>query len=120
MSWTCCAVIAPASTPCSAIAWSSSERPSRTEPSAARTSSASAPGSTATRSLSATFARWRRSTSPSMRRRSKRWQRDSTVTGTLRTSVVANTKIVCGGGSSSVLSRPLKAFSDSMWTSSTM
>ncbi len=35
------------------------------------------------------------STSASTRRRSKRWQRDSTVTGTLRISVVANTNLAC-------------------------
>ena len=52
------------------------------------------------------------------RRRSKRWQRDSTVTGTLRSSVVANTNFTCGGGSSSVFSSALKALRDSMWTSS--
>ena len=56
----------------------------------------------------------------SMRRRSKRWQRDSTVTGTLRTSVVAKMNFTCSGGSSSVFSRPLKAAFDSMCTSSMM
>ena len=55
-----------------------------------------------------------------MRRRSKRWQRDSTVTGTLRISVVAKTNLTCGGGSSRVFSNALKALRDSMWTSSTM
>jgi hypothetical protein len=45
----------------------------------------------------------------STRRRSKRWQRDRTVTGTLRISVVAKMNFTCGGGSSSVFSRPLKA-----------
>ena len=55
-----------------------------------------------------------------MRRRSKRWQRDSTVTGTLRISVVANTNFTCGGGSSSVFSNALNALRDSMWTSSMM
>ena len=60
------------------------------------------------------------SISAGMRRRSKRWQRDSTVTGTFWTSVVAKMNFTCGGGSSSVLSNALKAFFDSMWTSSTM
>ena len=55
-----------------------------------------------------------------MRRRSKRWHRDSTVTGTLRISVVANTNFTCGGGSSSVFSSALKALRDSMWISSMM
>ena len=54
------------------------------------------------------------------RRRSKRWQRDSTVTGTLRSSVVAKMKVTWLGGSSSVLSSALKALRDSMCTSSTM
>jgi hypothetical protein len=47
-------------------------------------------------------------------------QRDSTVTGTLRISVVAKMKTTCSGGSSRVLSSALKALRDSMWTSSTM
>ncbi len=42
------------------------------------------------------------------------------MTGTLRTSVVAKMKIACGGGSSRVFRRPLKAFSESMCTSSMM
>ena len=54
------------------------------------------------------------------RRRSKRWQRDSTVTGTLRISVVAKMKITCSGGSSRVFKRPLKAWRESMCTSSMM
>ena len=45
----------------------------------------------------------------STRLRSKRWQRDSTVTGTLRISVVAKMNFTCGGGSSSVLRKALKA-----------
>ena len=49
-----------------------------------------------------------------MRRRSKRWQRDRTVTGTLRISVVAKMNFTCGGGSSSVFSSALKALFDSM------
>ena len=60
------------------------------------------------------------SRSASTRRRSKRWQRDRIVTGTLRISVVANTNLACGGGSSSVFRKALNAFSDSMWTSSMM
>jgi len=49
-----------------------------------------------------------------------RWQRDSTVTGTLRISVVANTNLACSGGSSSVLQEGVNAAVDSMWTSSMM
>ena len=55
-----------------------------------------------------------------MRRRSNRWQRDSTVTGSFSASVVANRNFTCGGGSSSVLSSALKALRESMWTSSMM
>ena len=51
----------------------------------------------------------RPASSASTRRRSKRWQRDSTVTGTLRISVVAKMNLTCGGGSSSVFSSALKA-----------
>jgi len=71
-------------------------------------------------SVPATAAKCRHSVSWSTRRRSKRWQRDSTVTGTRRISVVANTNFTCGGGSSNVFSSALKAWFDSMWTSSTM
>ena len=38
-----------------------------------------------------------------IRRKSKRWQRETIVAGTLWASVVARTNIACGGGSSSVL-----------------
>ena len=54
------------------------------------------------------------------RRKSKRWQRERMVAGILCASVVASTKTTCGGGSSSVFSRALKASLVSMWTSSTM
>ncbi len=53
-----------------------------------------------------------------MRRRSKRWQRETMVGVTLCGSVVARTKMMCGGGSSSVLSRAFSALWVSMWTSS--
>ena len=59
-------------------------------------------------------------TSGSTRRRSKRWQRDRMVTGTLRISVVAKMNLACGGGSSSVLSSALNAPVESMCTSSMM
>ena len=58
------------------------------------------------------------STGTSTRRRSKRWQRDSTVSGTLRTSVVAKMNFTCPGGSSSVFRSALKAPLESMCTSS--
>ena len=73
-----------------------------------------------TPSFAAIRPKWADSSVSETRRRSKRWQRDSTVTGTLRISVVANTNFTCGGGSSKVLSSALKALRDSMWTSSTM
>ena len=54
------------------------------------------------------------------RRKSKRWQRETMVSGILWASVVASTKTTLAGGSSSVLSSALKASRVSMWTSSTM
>ena len=117
MSRTCAASTTPP--PC-AIAWSSIDSPSRTEPSAARASSASASGEISTFSAWAILPKCSIRVSCGTRLRSKRWQRLSTVTGTLRISVVANRNFTCGGGSSSVLSSALKAFSDSMCTSSMM
>ena len=76
-----------------AIAWSSSESASRTEPSAARTIWRSASSAASTPSRAATAARCSNRVSPSTRRRSKRWQRDSTVTGTRRISVVAENEL---------------------------
>jgi hypothetical protein len=49
-----------------------------------------------------------------MRRKSKRWHRESTVTGSLSTSVVANRNFTWAGGSSSVLSKALNALRLSM------
>ena len=63
-----------------ASAWSSRESPSRTEPSAARAISASASSSASPPSLATIFLKCSISTGTSTRRRSKRWQRDSTVT----------------------------------------
>ncbi len=117
MSRTCAASTTP---PPWAIAWSSIERPSRTEPSAARASRVSASGEISTFSVCAILPKCSVRVSCGTRFRSKRWQRDSTVTGTLRISVVANRNFTCGGGSSSVFSNALKAFSDSMCTSSMM
>ena len=59
-------------------------------------------------------------TSGSILRRSNRWQRESTVTGTLRISVVAKMNFTCSGGSSSVFNSALKAEVLSMCTSSMM
>ena len=80
----------------------------------------SASSSASTFSAAQTLARCACSTGASTRRRSNRWQRDRIVTGTLRISVVANTNLAWGGGSSSVFRKALNAFSESMWTSSTM
>ena len=54
------------------------------------------------------------------RLKSKRWQRSTTVGKTLFASVVASTKIVCGGGSSSVLRKAFQACGESMCASSRM
>ena len=54
------------------------------------------------------------------RAKSKRWQRSTTVGRTFCASVVARTKIVCGGGSSSVLRNAFQACEDSMCASSRM
>ncbi len=52
--------------------------------------------------------------------KSKRWQRERMVAGSFCGSVVARMNTMYSGGSSSVLSRALKAALDSMWTSSMM
>ena len=102
-----------------ASAWSSSDSPSRTEPWAARAISAMPSSSFASPpSLATMLPKCCISTGTSTRRRSKRWQRDSTVTGTLRTSVVAKMNFTCRGGSSSVLRSALNAPLESMCTSS--
>ncbi len=103
-----------------AIAWSSSDKPSRTEPSAARAIMVERRRCHLHRLGLGDAGEVPVSSASGMRRRSKRWQRDSTVTGTLRISVVAKTNLTCGGGSSSVFSSALKALRDSMCTSSMM
>ena len=67
-------------------------------------------GAIVTCSRSATRARCCISSAASTRRRSKRWQRDKTVTGTLRISVVAKMNLACSGGSSSVSERVERLF----------
>ena len=54
------------------------------------------------------------------RAKSNRWQRSTTVGSTLAASVVASTKIVFGGGSSSVLRNAFHAAVVSMCASSRM
>ena len=120
MSETAAPLTGPASPAPCAMAWSSKESPSRTDPSAARAIRSSASGVTATPSWPAIRPNNPASSATETRRKSNRWQRDSTVTGTLRISVVAKMNFTCGGGSSSVFSSALKALRDSMWTSSTM
>ncbi len=68
----------------------------------------------------ADVARCARISGSGIRRRSKRWQRERIVAGSLWTSVVAKTNFTCAGGSSSVLSSALNAAVESMWTSSMM
>ena len=118
MSRTACAAT-PAWPPC-AIPWSSSDSASRTEPSATRAISASASGSAATPSAAQILLKWAIIGPDSMRRKSKRMQRERTVIGTFSISVVAKRNLTCSGGSSSVFSRPLKACFESMCTSSMM
>ena len=115
MARTCSAEVVPSPW---LIAWSSRLVASRAEPSAARTISASAPSSMAAPSASAMRRRRASMSSGSIRRRSKRWQRLRTVTGTLRISVVAKMNFTWGGGSSRVLRSALKAEVLSMCTSS--
>jgi formiminotetrahydrofolate cyclodeaminase len=55
-----------------------------------------------------------------MRRKSNRWQRETMVSGSLWTSVVAKKNFTWGGGSSSVLRSVLNASRVSMWASSMM
>ena len=86
MARTCSAVVSPAPW---LMAWSNSEVASRAEPSAARVINAKASAATCAPSVLAIFSNRAIITSGSIRRRSNRWQRDSTVTGTLRISVVA-------------------------------
>ena len=102
------------------IAWSRSEVASRAEPSAARAISASAASSICPPSASAMRRSMATMSSGSMRRRSNRWQRDNTVTGTLRISVVAKMNFTWRGGSSRVLRSALNAEALSMCTSSMM
>ena len=93
---------------------------SRKPPSAWREISSTAGSSTSIFSLAAIWLSTMAMSCTRGRRKSKRWQRDRMVAGILWTSVVASTKTTCGGGSSRVLRRALKASLVSMWASSTM
>ncbi|GAO05620.1 hypothetical protein PSR1_04535 [Anaeromyxobacter sp. PSR-1] len=109
----------PGASPQAARTWSSSDSASRMPPSAWRATSASAAGDSRIPSSAATLASWSAICCSVSRRKSKRWQRERMVSGTLWTSVVASTNFTCGGGSSSVFRSALNAPCDSMWTSST-
>ena len=79
-----------------------------------------APGSKGTPSSSRMRVRLAVRSSGEIGRKSKRWQRESTVAGIFLGSVVARMKTTCAGGSSSVFRNALNAAPESMWTSSTM
>ncbi len=100
--------------------WSASESASRMPPRALRASAALTPGSARTPSIPNTASR-RASIVPSESgTRRSTWQRETTVSITFSSSVVAKRNLTCGGGSSSVFSSALKAGFESMCTSSTM
>ena len=83
---------------------------SRKLPPAARAMTVSDASATSMPSCRAMLGQARSTTSVSEgRRKSKRWQRDRMVAGTLCGSVVARTKTACAGGSSRVFSSALKA-----------
>ena len=93
---------------------------SRNEPVAARAISATASSGIVIDSLSATRRRTAAIWATLGRAKSNRWQRSTTVGRTLLASVVASTKIVFGGGSSSVLRNAFHAAVVSMCASSRM
>ena len=93
---------------------------SRKEPVAWRASRATASGAISIDSAAATREMTMAICSTVGRAKSKRWQRSTTVGSTFWASVVARTKIVSGGGSSSVLRNAFHACEDSMCASSRM
>ncbi len=100
------------------MTWSSRDSESRIEPSPLRAIMRRALSEICTPSAS-TMVRSRATTTPAgIRLKSKRWTRDSTVSGIFWGSVVANRKTTWGGGSSRVFNSALKAPVESMWTSS--
>ena len=106
--------------PAKVSTWSSRERPSRWEPSAALATSSSAAGSMSTPSASQILAKsWTRA-AVRMRRKSWRWQRDRMASITLCGSVVQKMNRTCSGGSSSTFSIALKPWVVTMWASSMM
>src|SRR5271166_1916443 len=99
---------------------SSVPRASRKLPVAERATAATAGGGISIDSDSATWDRTLAIWVTVGRWKSKRWQRSTTVGGTLFASVVASTKTVFGGGSSSVFRKAFQAAVESMWASSRM
>ena len=93
-------------------------RASRMPPSQASEMKSRASSSWGNPSLVHTAWRWARMSFWEMRRKSKRWQRETMVAGTFWGSVVARMNTTWGGGSSRVLSRALKAELESLCTSS--
>ena len=98
--------------------WSSRDSASRIAPSASRASSMAASGASSMPSCCATYVSRAAMSCGRIRPKSKRWQRDRIVAGSLCTSVVAKMNSTCAGGSSSVLSRALNAPAESICTSS--
>ena len=97
---------------------SSVDRASRRPPRAWRATRASASLSYSKPSEVHTNSRRSAMSASEMRWNSRRWQRESTVSGIFCGSVVHSTNTTCAGGSSSVLSSALNAAVVSMWTSS--
>ena len=95
-------------------------RASRKLPEAERAIIATAPSSISICSLAATRRRTTAISSREGRAKSKRWQRSAIVGITLWASVVARTKTVFGGGSSSVFRKAFHASLVNMWASSMM
>ena len=98
--------------------WSSRDRASRMAPSATRAMSSAASWSSWASSFPAISSSRPAMASGSMRWKSNRWHRDKMVGSSLWTSVVARMNTTWAGGSSKVLSRALKAATESMCTSS--
>ena len=87
-------------------------------PRAARATTPNVPSSTWSPSFSQTVSRWPMMSASEIRRKSNRWHRLLTVSGSFCGSVVEKMNVTWDGGSSRVFSSALKAGSDSMWTSS--
>ena len=96
------------------IAWSRRDVASLAEPSAALVIIRRASSETFTPSEPAIFLSSSIISSGSILLRSNLWQRDRTVTGTFRISVVAKINFTCSGGSSSVFNSALNALLDNM------